>query len=164
MTTKADYTEEEWNEIVKAPTTTGVLIITADPGVTSMFGEMKAMMKSIVNQTVSDEAQELVGALVEELQTRAENKEKMEAPELKDKGADEVLAEMLQQLSTAAAIVDGKGSEAEALGYKQWIMGVAEATAEAGREGGFLGIGSVRVSDKEKAAMEKISQALGLPS
>lgn len=48
----------------------------------------------------------------------------------------------------------------EAAGYKQWLMGVAEATAEAGKEDGFVGIGAVRVSDKEKTAMQEISEAI----
>jgi len=73
-----------------------------------------------------------------------------------------MMEQLLEPLVSAAALVDEKGGEAEATGYKQWLMGVAEATAEAGKEGGFLGIGSVRVSDKEKAAMEEISRTLGL--
>ena len=42
------------------------------------------------------------------------------------------------------------------------MLTVANATAEAGREGGFLGIGAVRVSEQEKAALETLKQALGL--
>jgi len=33
--------------------------------------------------------------------------------------------------------------------------------AEASSEGGFLGIGGVQVSDKEKATLSEISKALG---
>jgi hypothetical protein len=39
---------------------------------------------------------------------------------------------------------------------------MANATAEAGREGGFLDIGAVRVSDQEKGALEGLAQAKGL--
>ena len=43
-----------------------------------------------------------------------------------------------------------------------WLLTVATATAEAGREGGFLGIGAVRVSEQEQAALAALKQALGL--
>ncbi len=162
MTTKADYTEEEWSELIKAPITAGVLVMTSDLHVTSMMSEMKGMMKGMMQQPVPEGAQELVGSLVEDIKARSEDKEKMEQPDVKGKDPQEVMSEMLAQLSAVSALLDEKCSEDEAAGFKQWIVGVAEATAEAGREGGFLGIGSVRVSDKEKAAMEQISKTLGL--
>ena len=40
------------------------------------------------------------------------------------------------------------------------LRGVARATVHARREGGFLGIGSVRVSDDEHAAISRIAAAL----
>ena len=103
-----------------------------------------------------------MGSLREEIQAKAENKEKMETPDTSGKDAAAITAEMMQSLADAASLVDAKCAAEEAAGYKQWLLGVAETTAEAGREGGFLGIGSVRVSDKEKAALEQISQTLGL--
>jgi hypothetical protein len=162
MTTKADYTEEEWGQLLQAPLTTGMMIIVADLHVTSMMGEMKGLFKGMMEQPAPEGAQELVGSLLEDIKAKAESKEKIEPPETSKEDPEQVKAKMLEQLSSTAALVDEKCSEAEAAGYKQWLMGVAEATAEAGKEGGFLGIGAVRVSDKEKAAMEQISKALGL--
>ena len=162
MTTKADYTEEEWNELVQAPITAGLMVMMSDAHVTSMMGEMKGMMNGMINQPLPEGAQELVGSLIEDIKAKSENKEKMEQPDMKGKDPDTVMADMLGQLGSVASLLDEKCPEDEAAGFKQWIMGVAETTAEAGREGGFLGIGSVRVSDKEKAAMQKISQTLGL--
>jgi len=162
MTTKADYTEEEWAQLVQAPLTVGMLVIMSDLHITSMAGEMKGMLKGMMEQPVPEGAEELVGSLQEDIQAKAENKEKMESPDTSDKDAEAVVGEMMQSLSDAAALVDAKCAGEEAAGYKQWLMAVAEATAEAGKEGGFLGIGAVRVSDKEKSAMEQISQTLGL--
>lgn len=162
MTTKADYTEEQWEELIMAPVLSGMLIITSDLAVTSVMGEMAGMMKAVVNQPVPDGAQELVGSLVADIKAKSENKEKLETPDTKGQDAEKIIAEMLQQLADVSALLDEKSSPEEAAGFKQWIMGVAEATAEAGREGGFLGIGSVRVSDKEKAMLDRISEALNL--
>lgn len=162
MTTKADYTEEEWAQLLQAPVTGGMLVIMADLHVTSMVGELSGMFKGMVEQPVPEEAQDLLGSLLEDIKAKSENKEKMETPDTSGKDGAAVKAEMVQSLRDVASLVDTKCSPDEATGYKQWLMGVAEATSEAGKEGGFLGIGAVRVSDKEKAAMEEISQALGL--
>ena len=162
MTAKADYTDEEWALLMQTPATGGMLVIMADLHVTSMVGELKGMFKGMMEQPVPEGAQELIGSLLEDIKAKSENKEKMETPDTSGKDAAAVKAEMVQSISDVASLVDTKCSEDEASGYKQWLMGVAEATAEAGKEGGFLGIGGVRVSDKEKAAMEEISQALGV--
>jgi hypothetical protein len=42
------------------------------------------------------------------------------------------------------------------------LVGLAQSTSEAGREGGFMGIGSVRVSDQEQAALAELKNALGV--
>jgi len=162
MTTKVDYTEEEWAQLMQAPVTGGMLIIMADLHVTSMVGELKGLFQGMVEQPVPEGAQELLGSLLQDIKAKSENKEKMETPDTSGKDAAAVKAEMVQSLHDVASLVDTKCSEDEALGYKQWLMGVAEATAEAGKEGGLLGIGAVRVSDKEKAEMAEISQVLGL--
>lgn len=162
MTTKTDYSEEEWNELIHAPVTVGLIVIRSDLHVTSMLGELKGMKLGMVNQPVPEGAQELVGSLKEDFEAHYEGQEKPEMPDNKGKDAEKIMGDMLEKLGVVVALLDERCSEDEATGFKQWLMGVAEATAEAGREGGFLGIGSVRVSDKEKAAMEKISQTLGL--
>ena len=53
-------------------------------------------------------------------------------------------------------------SPAEADEYKQWLTSLAQKTAEASKEGGFLGIGGVQVSKEENAAVNELSTALGL--
>ena len=78
MTTKADYSEEEWDELVKAPIMAGVIVITADLHVTSMMGEMTGMMKAMLEQPGPEGAQELVGSLVGDIKEKSEDKEKIE--------------------------------------------------------------------------------------
>lgn len=162
MTTKADYAEEEWQVLMQAPVMAGSLVMMADLHVTSMMGEMKGMVEAMVQDEPPQAAKELVGSLVEDIKARTEKKEKLEPPETKGKDPAAIKAEMMQVLTNAVAILDEKSSQEETEGYKQWMMVVAQATAEAGREGGFLGFGSVRVSDKEKEALTEISQVLGL--
>ena len=48
--------------------------------------------------------------------------------------------------------------------FTAWLWRVARKSAEAGKEGGFLGFGGVAVSDAEKATLEEIATALGNPA
>jgi hypothetical protein len=42
------------------------------------------------------------------------------------------------------------------------VARVAQATAEAAKEGGFLGFGGTLVSEEEKAAIARIESTLGI--
>ena len=46
--------------------------------------------------------------------------------------------------------------------FKRWIYANAEKVANAASEGGFLGFGGVKVSEKEKATLAQLSAALKL--
>jgi hypothetical protein len=90
MTTKADYTEEEWGQLLQAPLTTGMMIIVADLHVTSMMGEMKGLFKGMMEQPAPEGAQELVGSLLEDIKAKAESKEKIEPPETSKEDPEQV--------------------------------------------------------------------------
>jgi len=55
--------------------------------------------------------------------------------------------------------VDDKAPN-EAVAFKQLLKTIAEQTAEASKEGGFLGFGGVRVSDAEKASVAEVAATL----
>ena len=55
-----------------------------------------------------------------------------------------------------------KATPEETTELKQWLAQIAQKTAEATKEGGFLGFGGTLVSDEEKAAIAKVNSSLGL--
>jgi hypothetical protein len=67
---------------------------------------------------------------------------------------------LLDVIKSGAAAVGAK-SPGELQAYKNTILSVAQATAEAAKEGGFLGIGGTLVSKEEQAALAAIKAALG---
>jgi hypothetical protein len=77
------------------------------------------------------------------------------------KSPEELKTNLLTAIGNAGKIA-GKGSAAEADGYKHMLASIAHKVAEATKEGGFLGIGGVAVNDAEKAAIASIEQALGV--
>ena len=45
---------------------------------------------------------------------------------------------------------------------KRWLIGIAQRTAQAAKEGGFLGFGGVQVSETETGAIRDVARALGV--
>ena len=67
---------------------------------------------------------------------------------------------LIEIVKAGAAAVAAK-SPGELQAYKNTILSVAQASAEAAKEGGFLGIGGTLVSKEEQAALDAIKAALG---
>lgn len=160
MTTKSDFTTEEWATLRQAPANAATYVITADPSILGTFQELRALSKALREPRVPPAAQELVGSLVADVadseQTGAQ------AAATGDEEGGDVREQLHQSVQEAAALVDAKTSPEEAAGFKKWLLELAEVAAKAHKEGGVLGIGGVRVSDKEKTALAEIKSALGL--
>ena len=160
MTTKNDYTTQEWEGLLQVPVMAGTYIMISDMSMTAMPRELKGLFKAILAQESPAEAQELVAAVTADIMARAEQKGKLEQPQLEsDQNTKRQVLDLLKQ---DLAVLDSKAAPGEKAGFCAWLLQVAQATAEAGREGGFLGIGSVRVSDQEKAALVELKDAFGL--
>ena len=155
MTTQTDFTPEEWKQLIYAPLIAGSLIIGSDISVTGFVKEAKAMKEATLNYEAAD--QSLVADLVADFVKRMEAKEKFEAPKFSN---EEEISAALKQISDAAATLEAKATPEDAKSFSQWVMNVAQATAEAAKEGGMFSK-KVLVSDKEKAMLERIQQALG---
>ena len=81
-------------------------------------------------------------------------------PEL-PKGQEGARTALINSCKQAADVVAQK-SPAEAEEYKRWLVLLAQKTAEAAKEGGFLGIGFTRVIDAEVTALKDLAAALGV--
>ena len=95
-----------------------------------------------------------------ELQRRAQEKQAA----LKDqKLTPEQTRQMfLDSLNSAVSLVETKLGPETAAEYRQLLYQMAQKTAEAGKEGTFLGMGGTQVSDLEKAALADIKATLNL--
>ena len=64
----------------------------------------------------------------------------------------------------ALRILEQKASPEEVEAYKGFAMAVAQAAANAHREGGFLGVGGKDVSDEERRALDELAVTLSRSS
>jgi hypothetical protein len=66
------------------------------------------------------------------------------------KNPAEVKARAITGLQQLSRLLDRK-APGDAKSFKEWLRNVSQDVAEASNEGGFLGIGGIRVSEAEKA-------------
>ena len=160
MTTKADFSPEEWQVLLQAPGAAGMYIMMADRNF--VIGSMKealAVSAGILKREKQDNS-ELLASLLAEFRDREGMKQARLKFEHKD--TETVQRRTLDVLRQAAEILERKATPEESAEIRQWLHELAVRAAAAAREGGFLGIGGTRVSDDEKAALRRIAWILGL--
>jgi hypothetical protein len=151
MTRKAEFNAEEWSTIVEGPVLAGMRVVMAARGGTIReslaMGETYA--KARREHAQSDLLDDIISAPPAMDPTRLPSQDDM----------GRVTA---QRLREAVALLEGKASPEEVDAYKRFVLTLAEAAANAHREGGFLGIGGEKVSENEQAALEEIATVLEL--
>ena len=161
MVTKADFTAEEWQQVLVLPQLAALVVVVASPsGPVGIAKEMLATSKLIAESLKATTGNALVDAVVADLKEKAEKKEKIEPPEM-SKERNEIIEQCLQAFRDVAALLAQKAPEG-AEGYKQWVYQAAKLSSEAAKEGGFLGMGGTRVSEAEAAALRAVAKELGI--
>jgi hypothetical protein len=160
MTTKADYTEEEWELLRKAPLIMAAAVIVSDlSGSIGVAREFLSMAQAVEETAQRHDANELIASLVADLQApQGEHAEETE--DLTD--ISEARAKALAETREIAALLARKSPPAEAEGFERWMLSIAKRVSEAAREGGVLGIGSKLVSEKETTMIAELAEALGV--
>ena len=157
MSGKADFSVDEWDLLRSAPVMASLLVVAASPsGPVGLVQETTAAGK-VIAQTAETAQTPLLKTLSEDvMQTIAIPKPPAGATPEK---VQEAAAEILRRTS---ALLSTKATPEEASEVKAWLVKIAQATAEAAKEGGFLGFGGVAVSDQEKSALGMVDAALSL--
>jgi hypothetical protein len=157
---KDDFTPEEWQQLVNAPRMASMYITLASPsGPIGVVKEMLSFPKLVLEAVNTAGDDPLVDAVAADFKQQVEKRE-MAGPEL-SKDYEMLKGQCLDACRDVASLLaDRPASEAE--GFKHWVYQAALNTAGAAKEGGFLGIGGVRVSQAEVAALSDIATALAI--
>jgi hypothetical protein len=159
MTTKEAFSDEEWIRLERAPFVAGLAITLADPG-----GPIEAVKESIASLKTVQEAAESGGhgELVESVAKSVIEKAKHRQSPLKDFKPRGAMAgeEILTELREVSALVGEKATPEDAASYREWLLDAAKHTADAAKEGGFLGFKAERVSEGEAKMLEKLGEVL----
>jgi hypothetical protein len=163
MTGKADFSEDEWTRLKRAPFVAGMAISLADPGgPIEVVKETAATLKTVRDAAESGGRGDLIEAIAQDVvaDTRARTNP---LHDFKPKGA---LAgqEILEELAEVNSIVSAKATPEEADAYRGWLRAAAQEAANAAKEGGFMGFHAERVSEGEQRMLEKLAEVLGPPA
>lgn len=163
MTTKADFTPDEWDRLLQAPVAAGFSVMLADPDFIGILRELKALSRAFERLTVSPGAENLIESVAADLREMSERREHLPGSEdFIEGGPGEIRVRLLADLRALGPILAARTTPEEASGFGRWLYGIGLAVAGASREGGFLGIGGARVSEKEKTALRELADALGV--
>jgi hypothetical protein len=138
MTSKSEFTDQEWEILREGPPVAGLIAAAASSGGT--FRESFALAKAITEARQHHGQSELLDALV------------ADKPHAKRYGSREDLeTQGLQHLREAVTLLGQKATPDEVDAYRKFTLAVAERVAEAHKEGGQA------VSPDEREALDKIA-------
>ena len=157
MTSKSDFTEEEWVRVRRAPFVAGMAISLADPG--GPIEMAKESMAAVKTATNPPSREQLLADVALDIQSMTQQRQNP-LSDFKVTDAAQAGQQILDELRAVKELVTAKATPEEASAFGQWLAASAQAAADAAKEGGFLGFGGVKVSESEKATLAEISVAL----
>lgn len=169
MTTKSDYTPEEWKLLMDIPPLVGTAVMVAGrSGVTGSMKEAFAVAQSVLGGRHGYQSNELIQSLVD---ARVKDGEKSEVEQMSGNSyrglpPEELLSTVLQMCEDVRVMLDEKSTPEESEGFRSWSVAVGDKVANAAKEGGFIEriTGSERVSEDERQVLTAVSKALGVSS
>jgi hypothetical protein len=164
MANKEAFTAEEWALLRLAPSFVASGTSIADPsGLFATLKESVAGAQGVAETFRFNSGLELFAALAADrsLPSMPDAKTMLgEGP--REQQMQNLKSAVLDRAKSAVSLVSRKASPAEADAYKTMLVRVAEKAANASKEGGFLGFGGVRVSDKEQAFITEVKRTVGV--
>jgi hypothetical protein len=164
MTSKTDFTDEEWARLKRAPFVAGMAISLADPGgPIEAVKETSATLKTVLRTADEGGRGELVDAVARDAAQEVRERKSPLAGFKPSKGANAGV-EILEELRGVTAIVSEKGTPEDAAAMRDLLMDAAQEAANAAKEGGFMGFRAERVSEGEQRMLDSLREALGASS
>lgn len=164
MAKQDTFTSDEWTLLRLAPSLVSGGTAAADPsGLFASIKEAAAGAQGMAEAFEAHSGLELFAALAADHSIPGMPDPKTllgEGP--RDQQLQNFKNAVLERVKAAVDLVTRKGSSGEADAYKAMLVSVAEKAANASKEGGFLGFGGVRVSDKEQAFIAEVKKATGI--
>lgn len=158
MTTRADYTDEEWAALGRAPLVAAMAVSLADLGGPIEMTRETIAALAAVGAPPGDEP--LLAAVSLGGPERADDRRDA-IRQLHLTGAT-AREQIVEELHRVAEILAAKATPGEAAAFRAWMVQAAEDAAAAAREGGLLGIGATRISDGEAEMLGRLRRILGV--
>ena len=155
MTTKTDFTEEEWVRLGRAPIVAGMAISLAAPGgPIETIKESSAAIRTVLEAAKGGGHGEFVQAVAHDVAEKARHRQNPMAG-FRPKGTN-ARDEVLEELRAVNALLVEKTTPEETAQFRDWLRTAAQRAATAAKEGGFLGFNAERVSENEQQMLDTL--------
>jgi hypothetical protein len=162
MTSRADYTDEEWERLGRAPLVAGLAITLADPGGPfEALKESRAVLTTLLETAREGGYGDFVQSIARDVAAKAQRRENPLAGFTPDRR--QPLPAILDELRAVYALLVEKAEPEEVDDYREWMRVASQKAALAAKEGGFLGIGGKLVSQREQDMLETLGEIFGVP-
>ena len=163
MTSRTDFTDEEWRRLGRAPLVAGMAISFADPGgPIEALKETNASLRTVLQAAESGDHGAFVQAVANDVAEQARQRHNP-LQDFKPRGADARQA-IEDEMRAVNDLLVAKTTPEEADAFREWLKQSAQAAALAAKEGGFLGFKAERVSENEQQMLEKLGAIFGEPA
>jgi hypothetical protein len=162
MTSRADFNDEEWARLGRAPLVAGMAISLADPGgPIEAVKETSAALKTVLEATREGSFGDFVQSIANDVAAMAQKRENPMAGFKPDRR--QARDSVLEELRAVHALLAEKAAPEDVQDFSEWIRMASQRAALAAKEGGFLGVGAERVSEREQQMLETIGEIFGAP-
>ncbi|SMB94366.1 hypothetical protein [Deinococcus hopiensis] len=162
MSVKDNFTPDEWFKVMTGPGRAGAAVVAASPsGVTGLVAEAQAIATALREQVSASGRTPLLEAMAADLMGTPPDPKTLPREE-RTRSMDEARDRSVEGVRQAVWLVSSKASAEDAAAYRRLLLTVAQRTAEAAKEGGFLGFGGEQVNDKERAVLEELRRVIGV--
>ena len=170
MNISEKYTNEEWKIISSLPQSIGGIMASA--GFSGLIGsgkEMFASVQGIMSGKKEYADNTLIQSIIPDVTDRSKAmetaKEQREflmnrIKENNIKSSEQLRDLILGDAKKVIELIEAKESPEDVSQFKKWVLDVAESVANAAKEGGFLGFGGERFSEKEHQLYDKLKNIL----
>src|SRR4051794_10089374 len=163
MSTRSDFTPEEWQRLGRAPLVAGLAISIADPGgPIESVKETNAALRTVLEAGREGGHGELVQAVAVDVAERARHRHNPMAG-FKPSGA-QARDQILEELRAVNDLLVAKTTPEERAQFRDWLRTAAQRAALAAKEGGFLGFNAERVSEGEQQMLERLGEIFSDPA
>jgi len=158
VTTKSDFSEEDWARIVRGPFVAGLAISLADPG--GPIEATKETMATMKTATNPPSREQLLAEVALEVQAMAQERKHPLQGYTPHKEGGAAGSQVLQELREVQGLVAATATTEETTAFAAWLVASAQAAAEAAKEGGFMGFRAQQVSAGEQAVLDQVREAV----
>lgn len=161
MTSKDEFSTDDWTRIRNAPWVVAIAVVAADPsGAIATSREFHTLRQLVAATDLHGSSNELIRAVADDL--TADRADDEPDPTGTLSGYDSIREGALEHCRSVVMILDGVAQPDESAQFRAWLLELARGVAAASKEGGFLGIGGTSVSERETDILGELAQVLGV--